>query len=111
MNLHFSLLVLRARDIETTASFYRALGLEFTSEQHGQGPVHFACERDGFVLEIYPLKAGQSEVSDSIMLGFQVESLHAALNALSSPVEIKSGETRFCTLHDPDGRSVRLEER
>lgn len=107
MNPQFTLLVLRARDIETTADFYRALGLEFTSEQHGSGPLHLACERGGFVLEIYPLKADQSEVFDSMMLGFRVESL----DELKLNVEIKSGATRFCSLRDPDGRVVRLEER
>ncbi len=111
MNLGFSLLVLRARDIETTANFYRALGLEFQSEQHGQGPLHFACERDGFVLEIYPLKPNQAEVNDSIMLGFRVESLQATLHEFNSNVEIKSGETRIASVIDPDGRTVRLEER
>ena len=106
----FSLLVLRARDIETTASFYLTLGLEFTSEQHGTGPVHFACERDGFVLEIYPLKPTQSEVNDSLMLGFGVESLETTLEHLNISAEIKTGETRFCNVRDPDGRTVRLEE-
>ncbi len=106
----FSLLVLRARDIETTASFYRALGLEFISEQHGSGPQHFACQRDEFVLEIYPLKANQSEVSDSLMLGFRVESLEKTLERLKSNDEIKTVTTRFCNVRDPDGRTVRLEE-
>ena len=105
------LLVLRARDIETTVAFYRSLGIHFSPEQHGQGPRHFASEQNGFVFEIYPLKASQGEISDSLMIGFQVESLRATLDALNSSAEIKSGETRFCTLHDPDGRSVRLEER
>lgn len=110
MNLGFSVLVLRARDIETTANFYRALGLEFTSEQHGQGPLHFACERDDFVLEIYPLKASQSEVNDSVMLGFRVESLELALQKLSLDAEIKMGDGRSCIVRDPDGRAVRLSE-
>lgn len=106
-----SLLVIRARDIETTAAFYRALGLDFTSEQHGQGPQHFASEQNDFVLEIYPLKASQSEVNDSIMLGFRVESLEAALESIQSEAEIKTGDARFCIVRDPDGRTVRLEER
>jgi len=110
MNSYINLLVLRARDLETTADFYRALGFEFSSEQHERGSVHLACERDGFVLEIYPLKPKQEEVTDSIMLGLRVESLEAALESLGVSVEIKMGEARFCTLRDPDGRTVRLEE-
>lgn len=37
-----SLLVLRAADVERTRGFYEALGLVFTREQHGSGPVHSA---------------------------------------------------------------------
>lgn len=110
MKTTLSLLVLRARDIETTVAWYRALGLGFSSEQHGQGPRHFACEHNGFVLEIYPLKAGQSELSDSILLGFEVESLEEALDTLHLSAEIKTGESRFCSVLDPDGRTVRLQE-
>jgi len=110
MNAHFSLLVLRARDLETTADFYRALGFQFQAEQHERGPRHLACERNGFVLEIYPLKSGQNEVADSILLGLRVESLESALASLGERAEIKTGETRFCSLRDPDGRTVRLEE-
>lgn len=110
MTTTLSLLVLRARDIEATVAFYRALGLEFSPEQHSQGPRHFACEKNGFVLEIYPLKANQSEVNDSFLLGFGVESLEAALEKLQQSAQTKTGDSRFCTVFDPDGRSVRLQE-
>ncbi len=106
-----SFLVLRARDIEATVAFYETLGLKFSPEQHGGGPPHFACEQDGWVLEVYPLKAGQTEVTDSVMLGFRVPSLEAVLESLRAEVEIKIGKTRVCSLLDPDGRTVRLEER
>ncbi len=107
----FSLLVLHARDIETTVAFYQSLGLHFLPEQHSSGPRHFASEHNGFVLEIYPLKASQTGVNDSITLGLRVESLERTLEALNSNAGIKTGETRFCTVVDPDGRAVRLEER
>lgn len=35
--------------------FFESLGLEFEAEKHGDGPQHVACERNGVVLEIYPL--------------------------------------------------------
>ena len=103
----FSLLVLRARDVKATVAFYEALGLKFSPERHGGGPLHFACEQEGLVLEIYPLKARQTEVNDSLMLGFRVPSL----DALRVEIEIKGGQTRSCSLLDPDGRTVKLEER
>ena len=35
---------------------FECLGLTFVREQHGEGPEHYACEKDGRVLEIYPKK-------------------------------------------------------
>lgn len=103
-----SLLVLRASDPEATAAFYSALGFEFNVEQHANGPQHFACEEDGFVLEIYPLKANQHEVTDSVMIGLEVESL----DQLSVAGEIiTTEEGRVALIRDPDGRSVRLQGR
>ncbi len=48
--------VIRTGDMEGTRRFYEALGLAFVEEQHGDGPRHYACERNGCVLEIYPLR-------------------------------------------------------
>ena len=49
-------MVLFTKDIEKTKNFFECLGLTFVCEQHGEGPEHYACERDGRVLEIYPKK-------------------------------------------------------
>lgn len=46
--------VLYVADVERMKTFFEALGLVFKKEQHGAGPEHYACERDGRVLEIYP---------------------------------------------------------
>jgi catechol 2,3-dioxygenase-like lactoylglutathione lyase family enzyme len=35
-------LVLRCADVDTTAAFYRALGIELVEEQHGTGPRHLS---------------------------------------------------------------------
>ncbi|HEX2731005.1 MAG TPA: hypothetical protein VHM70_05345 [Polyangiaceae bacterium] len=42
--LNLALLVLRCQDLERSRQFYAALGLVFTSEQHGSGPVHYLIE-------------------------------------------------------------------
>ncbi len=53
--------VLRTNEVEKTLEFYQTLGLTFVQEQHGNGPVHYACESNGNVFEIYPQgKDGQN---------------------------------------------------
>ncbi len=49
-----SVFVIRTQEVERTREFFETLGLTFVQEQHGDGPVHFACEANGVVFEIYP---------------------------------------------------------
>ena len=46
-------LVIRATEQGKVLKFFEQLGLEFVPEKHGNGPLHYACERNGVVLEIY----------------------------------------------------------
>lgn len=46
--------VLRTDDMDKLVSFFSDLGLTFKTEKHGSGPEHYACEKNGKVLEIYP---------------------------------------------------------
>ncbi|RYZ81220.1 MAG: glyoxalase/bleomycin resistance/extradiol dioxygenase family protein [Proteobacteria bacterium] len=112
MNTTLSLLVLRAQNPEVTRDFYSALGLTFEQEQHGSGPLHYAAQSENFVLEIYPLASGQTEITDSVQLGFQVKSLEKTVKTLGTAERIKTtGQWGpFCVLQDPDGRKVRLTE-
>ena len=111
-----SLLVIRAADIHAALAFYQALGLSFTPEQHGAGPLHHACDLDGLVFEIYPLKAGVSNAQDSTMLGFRVASLEQTLAALKElgvepKAPVKTADWgRFVNVVDGDGRTVQLTE-
>lgn len=52
---HINLLVIRSPDIDRAVCFYEVLGLSFEKHAHGNGPLHYACESDGFVFEIYPV--------------------------------------------------------
>jgi catechol 2,3-dioxygenase-like lactoylglutathione lyase family enzyme len=108
----FRLLVLRAFSLERTLSFYRALGLAFVEERHGAGPTHYACDRDGFVLEIYPSTRDPAVGWDS--LGIAVPSIQAAIDALvaegfMAPPPTPVGGPR-AYVRDPDGRTVMLAE-
>lgn len=46
--------VLKTMHMDAVVDALTVLGLEFVREQHGDGPVHFACEKDGVVFEVYP---------------------------------------------------------
>ena len=41
--------------------FYERLGFPFVKEKHGRGPLHYACDFGGMVLEIYPLRIKHTE--------------------------------------------------
>ena len=47
--------------------FYGSLGIEFTEEQHGTGPVHFAGRVGEVALEVYPLPEQRGQ--DSLISG------------------------------------------
>lgn len=46
-----NLLVIRSSEPARTVGFYELLGLRFCEEQHGKGPVHWAADVDGVVVE------------------------------------------------------------
>ena len=83
--LSLALLVLRAGNMEASLSFYRAVGLSLVEEKHGSGPLHYSCQFEGTVLEIYPGAAAQElldpKSGGATMLGFRVASLETALAA------------------------------
>jgi len=114
-----NLIILRTADLKQTAEFYQQLGLEFIEERHGAGPIHYACELNGLVLEIYPGKPGTApdrKSSGATTLGFQVNSLEAMLEALKAkgglvltpPQESQWG--RRAVVQDPEGRAIELTE-
>jgi lactoylglutathione lyase len=96
--------------------FYRALGLQLTQEQHGNGPVHYACELGETVLELYPAKPGTAPdrlIGGGTMLGFLVESLAQTMQALADLgiAAPPSSTPSRALLHDPDGRAIEIQER
>ena len=114
-----NLLVLYTADLQISLAFYKALGLQFVEEQHGSGPIHYACEQDGFVIEIYPGKAGNPvdrKQAGAVMLGFHVADLNSTLETLKAlgtviVTEPKQSDWGLrAVVQDPDGRSVDLSE-
>lgn len=110
-----SLIVLRTAKLEAALAFYRTLGLQFVSEQHGAGPVHYSAQMSNMVLEIYPGKEGTAPPrlqAGATMLGFQVGSVDEVVTALQAlgaeiitPVK-DSPWGRTVVVADFDGRAI-----
>lgn len=106
-----SFLVLYAPDVMATVKFYTALGLEFRTEQHGSGPEHHCCQKNGLALEIYPAENVDAPIGTG-MIGISVDDLDAiALSLQTAEPYILSATAQFgngrrCVLKDPDGRQV-----
>jgi catechol 2,3-dioxygenase-like lactoylglutathione lyase family enzyme len=115
-----SLLVLRTGDLERSLRFYRALGLRFIEEQHGNGPRHYACSLGGdAVLELYPGQPGSAperRFAGATMLGFRVDVLSQTMCALAQLDVVvltapgSSSVPSRAVVQDPDGRAVELTE-
>lgn len=109
----FNLIVVRSLDPARTVAFYELLGIPLQQEQHGSGPVHWAIDLDGLVLEVYPAKT-EKEVDQTTRLGFEVEEIAAILSRLRSfgikvLSELKPSQWGLrAVVQDPDGRSVEL---
>lgn len=97
-----NLLVLHVGDVDRSLRFYELLGLDFTEERHGDGPVHYAATMPGgAVLELYP--AGS--MVTCIRLGFTVSDRVSTADTLH-----RNGFTvkRQSLAIDPDGNRVEI---
>ncbi len=105
--------ILRAENKERTKAFYEKLGLEFGEHKHGKGPLHFASEFNGAVLEIYQGRAAEGRTSrdyrDSGETTLYIE-LPAGMTIEQLGPEIKIiqviRDSLLVVLEDPDGRAV-----
>ncbi|MEH2157811.1 VOC family protein [Nostoc sp.] len=121
--ISLSLIVIRTMNLDSTLSFYSALGMEFIEEQHGSSNlVHYACDLGNIVLEIYPYQStlvnpdNKQKMGTESMLGFHVTSLEKTLRNLEK-LGIKSKisskikpSKRTASVTDPDGRTIHLTE-
>jgi lactoylglutathione lyase len=102
-----TLLVLRCPDLELSQRFYTALGLVFTKEQHGTGPVHYSCQLGSTVLELYPANS----TSSSVRLGIAVPDIAAAVESVRSlgfRVDREPTAEQRCVIRDPHNNPVEL---
>lgn len=112
-----SLFVLKTRQVDKLREFYSSIGIEFSREQHGTGPLHYAGRAGAAVFEIYPLADQAIGVDTTTRVGFSVENLAQIVERLAmAGAEIvsppKSGEWGMgAVVRDPDGRAVELHQR
>jgi predicted enzyme related to lactoylglutathione lyase len=112
--LSLKLLVLRTPQLHRLRRFYQLLGIDFTEERHGLGPLHFAGHIGDAILELYPLANEGETVDTSIRLGFSVTNLTETVRSLEADgAAIVNGPkaTAWGTravVRDPDGRGVEL---
>ena len=110
-----NLVVIRSSDLAKSERFYKALGLHFKLERHGNGPEHYVTEIGSTVFEIYPRKRGD-ELTGTTRLGFRVPSVDVALaelndvgaTVISHPTTSAWG--RRAVVSDPDGHRVEISE-
>jgi catechol 2,3-dioxygenase-like lactoylglutathione lyase family enzyme len=95
-SIRVTLLVLYSPRLEDCRRFYSELGLNFTTEKHGQGPTHCAAVLGGVVLEIY--SALPDCETGTLRLGL------AVIGAAATP-PLNPGRH---LLTDPDGRTVEI---
>lgn len=114
MSIKLNLVVIQSSNLENSVSFYQNFGLVFHKEQHGNGPVHFACEIENIVFEIYPSSTGRVDMGTRI--GFNVIDLNQIVDTLrvkgyaiiSEPKVSPWGKR--AVVQDPEGHKVELLE-
>ena len=75
-------------------AFYQSLGLTFTEEQHGKGPLHYSAPLGDGIIEIYPLRPTTKPLMpppDSVSQSLIRILPLVVLNLLGGSVVIKPG--------------------
>ena len=112
MSVTVNLVVIRSDDLDRSRHFYEALGIQFSTERHGNGPEHLAAELGGVVFEIYP--RGKGPATRGLLLGFRVASVAAGLAATGNLGAVVATLPKYgpwglrAAVIDPDGHRVEL---
>jgi len=115
--MKINLLVIRTDKPEILKNQYEHLGFSFDHHQHGNGPFHYASEKDGFVFEIYPLTKSMEKADNSIRLGFDIENLIMKMSDLKETnwiIKSDLTETEWgltAVIQDLDGRIIELKNK
>jgi catechol 2,3-dioxygenase-like lactoylglutathione lyase family enzyme len=108
-----NLVVIRVADLERSREFYSTLGLDLTLEKHGTGPLHYSCEMNDVVVELYPTKKSPTGGG---RIGLRVPTPRRAVERLLASGHIsdrsvtlrREPEAEVLLVRDPDGNDVEL---
>lgn len=115
--MKINLLVIRTSDPKILKEQYELLGFVFKYHQHGNGPFHYASEKNGFVFEIYPLTKSMTKSDNSIRMGFEIDNLESKVKELKNSnwiINTDLKETDWGTIavvQDLDGRKIELKNK
>lgn len=107
-------LVIRCEELEQTKAFYEHLGLRWTTERHGSGPLHYSSNLGGTLLELYPcdLKRPPSRIRWTLRLPNVASALeHLTSSGLMTEAPRcigQGGRTTAFVVNDPEGNIVEL---
>lgn len=122
-NVVVSRITLFSANMDKTAEFYKAIGINLKKSVHGWGPYyHYLAILDGsgkhVIFQIYPLK--EEHVVSPQGLGFDVENISEVIGKLmeiktlllrpwilKKHPEMRDGCT-YAAFQDPDGRTVSI---
>ena len=106
--MKISLIDIRCFNIEDSKIFYEKLGLSFVQEQHGNGPIHYSCEHDDCVFELYPNNGEMPK--DNNRLGFKVLNMENVMKNLNVSGSYELDGKIINIVIDPDGRKIEISE-
>ncbi len=116
-------LVMFASDLQSTADFYRTIGVHLDDEDHDDGPVHAAAEVGGVHFAIYQADHGVGarardwRTASSVFPGFYVSSLDKVtedlINSGARLLERHQVRPWGCRIVavDPDGHAIEINQR
>ena len=116
---HIDALIMYASDLKKTVEFYRKLGVPLETEEHEEGPLHYACELGHAHVAVYESKPGAALMrgfGGASQFGLRVDSLEetygiavaAGAKTIIAPMTAPWG--RRAVIEDPDGRPVELNQ-
>lgn len=101
--INLNLIVLRTQNLELTVQWYsQTFGLNFISEKHGEGTLHYSASLENGLIEIYPTNKTFSKIT----FGFSVN--RSLFEKIAQSKGRKSLEDNSILLNDFMGNSIIL---
>lgn len=109
-NMIINTIVFSTHDLEASKQFYDLLDMSFHKEQHNNGPIHYSCNINGIILELYPATFN-FPAEKSTRLGIEVNNLKdIENNLLKFKIPMKKNN-HLITVEDPDGRKIYISQK